>query len=110
MSSSDWDWYTSEAASLASSYPIDDDKIESGDYSTWANESLTIAQQVVYPNFVNHEVPSDSYKDAAKPIIEERLMFGGARLAALIEDIYGSSSEESVTEAFNQMVFDSFLQ
>ena len=33
-------------------------------------------------------------------------MFGGARLAALMEDIYG----ESVTTRFNKMVFDSFLQ
>lgn len=33
-------------------------------------------------------------------------MYGGARLAALIEDIYG----ESTMARFNKMVFDSFLQ
>ena len=42
-------------------------------------------------------------------------MYGGARLAAVMEDIYGGDSgkkSERLTlfEEFNQMVFDAFLQ
>jgi len=55
-------------------------------------------------------VPSDEYENAAKPIIEERLMFGGARLAALIEDIYGASSKDkNVMLEFTDMILG-FLQ
>lgn len=43
LSSSDWDWYTQTASDLASSYPIDDDKVKPGDFMEWASESLTIA-------------------------------------------------------------------
>ena len=65
---------------------------------TWATESLTIAKSTVYPDFVEHVLPTDEYEAAAKPIIEERLMFGGARLAALIEEIYGSASGNAVVD------------
>ena len=54
--------------------------------------------------YANHEVPSDEYKEAALPICQERLMQGGARLAALIEDIYGDN-EASLYERFSQKVF-----
>ncbi len=49
-------------------------------------------------------MPSDDYQEAALPIVQKRLMQGGARLAALIEDIYGSN-QVSVFEAFSQKVF-----
>ena len=32
--------------------------------------------------------PSEEYKKQALPLLEERIMFGGARLAELIKDIY----------------------
>ena len=41
--------------------------------------------------FVDGEDPDQDYIDAALPIIEEHMMLGAHRLAALMVDIYGSS-------------------
>ena len=49
FSNSDWDWYTNEAASLASTYPIDDLKLDDADFNGWATESLDMAETEVYP-------------------------------------------------------------
>jgi len=100
LSDDDWSWYTSEVADLAEQYPVDSSLVEAGEFLTWASESLTIAKSTVYPDFVEKEVPSDEYKAAAEPICKERIMFGGARLAALIEEIYGS--DKQTTEEFLQ--------
>jgi hypothetical protein len=48
-------------------------------------------------------LPTDDYETTALPIVQKRLMQGGARLAALIEDIYGDNTE-SVFEAFSKKV------
>ena len=61
-------------------------------------------------DFVNHEVPSDEYKESRLPIIQARVMVGGARLAALIEDIYGSDSTASIYQTFTEQVFATMLQ
>ena len=53
-------------------------------------------------DFVNHEVPSDEYKESRLPIMQARVMVGGARLAALIEEIYGSNSAESIYQTFTE--------
>lgn len=54
-----------------------------------------MAKSLVYPGLVLHELPSDEYKQKAAPALKERIMYGGARLAALIEDIYGASVAQS---------------
>ena len=56
-----------------------------------------------------NEYLSDDYQETRIPVIEERIMYGGARLAALIEDIYGSDSIAQTNEKFNNMV-EAFLQ
>lgn len=61
-----------------------------GDFVQWAAEALEVSQTVVYPGFENGEDPDQEYRDAATPVILERMMYGGARLAALMVDIYGS--------------------
>ena len=110
LSDSDWDSYTKTASDLASSYPIKSDDVKSSEFEEWAQESLTVAQTIVYPDFVFNEPVSDEYENNAKPVIEERLMFGGARLAALIQDIYGASSEDKdIMLEFTDMVLE-FLQ
>ena len=53
-------------------------------------------------DFVNHEVPSDEYKESRLPIMQARVMVGGARLAALIAEIYGSNSAESIYQTFTE--------
>ena len=48
-------------------------------------------------DFVEGEDPDQEYIDKALPILEERLMFGGARLAALMVYIYGESTMQAAT-------------
>jgi len=91
LSSDDWSWYTTEAASLATQYPVDSTKIESGLFQTWAAESLEVATTVVYPGFVFNTDLTEEYIETAKSTLEARMMYGGARLAALIEEIYPTS-------------------
>mmetsp|Transcript_14374 Transcript_14374/g.17152 ORF Transcript_14374/g.17152 Transcript_14374/m.17152 type:complete len:219 (-) Transcript_14374:138-794(-) len=103
LSDKDWDWYTSEVADLAQNYPIDSSNLADGEFKTWGDESLHLAKTIVYPDFVEHVVPTDEYKARALPVMKERLMYGGARLAALIESIYGDSRLNN-TMAFTNKV------
>lgn len=99
MSDDAWTTITGQAETLATTYPISSDKVLGGEFSTWAAESLQIAKDWVYADFVNHEIPSDDYDTTRRPILEERVMYGGVRLATLIEDIYSSTA---VAEEFLQ--------
>jgi len=110
LDGSDWDWYTSTAEDLASQFPVSSSELHAGDFQQWADESVTLAKTYVYPDFVNHEVPSDEYQQSRLPVMQSRLMVGGARLAALIEDIYGSNSTEATYETFTEKVFSTMLQ
>ena len=47
---------------------------------------------LIFIDFVDGEDPDQDYIDAALPTLEEHLMAGANRLAALMVDIYGSSS------------------
>jgi len=51
-----------------------------------------MAKDFVYPDFVEHIVPTYEYISTRIPLLEARVVLAGARLAALIEDIYGDSS------------------
>lgn len=63
----------------------------------WAQESFEVAKDYAYADFVEGEDPDQEYIDKALPILEERLMFGGARLAALMVYIYGESTMQAAT-------------
>ena len=54
MSDSDWDWYTSEAQSIRDSYPIDDTKVFTSQFQTWADESLQVSKDDVYNGKSHH--------------------------------------------------------
>jgi len=92
LNSSDWDWYTSEAETLATTYPIDQDMIWNGEFSEWAMEGFDMAKEDVYPDFVEGQDPDQAYIDFAKPLVLKHMMYGGARLAALMVDIYGNNT------------------
>jgi hypothetical protein len=48
LNDSDWDWYTSEVASLSSANPVEDSEVFSGEFQTWADQSYDIAVNDVY--------------------------------------------------------------
>ncbi len=51
----------------------------------------------LFIGFVEGEDPDQDYIDKAQPVIEEHLMYGGARLAALVQDIYSTSVIKPIT-------------
>ena len=93
LSSHDWDWFTTEAQKLADKYPIDESAILDGQFSTWAQENLKIAEETAYPGF--SDPVTEEYKAKAIPVLEERMMLGGRRLYQIIVDIFGQSTEIS---------------
>ena len=48
MSEEGWAWYTTETDKIAQSFPVDSEKVYSGDFNEWAAEGLQIAQDYVY--------------------------------------------------------------
>jgi hypothetical protein len=91
LSTSDWSWYTNTVSNLASEYPISNSSILPEDYEGWANQSYDIAVKYVYPGFVAGQTPSTEYQNTAKPVLSKHMMLGAARLANLIEHIYGTN-------------------
>jgi len=92
LSTTDWTWYTNTAATMSATYPVDSSNILSEDYASWASQSFDIAVNKVYPGFVTGQVPSTTYDNAGVPAVEANMMLGAARLANLIETIYGTNS------------------
>lgn len=90
FSDDDWTWYTNEAKTLSETYPVDQSKLHAGDFTEWADEAFQMAKTLAYPNFVENTDPTQEYIDAAKPKVLEHMVYGAARLAALMVDIYGS--------------------
>lgn len=52
-----------------------------------------MAADDVYPDFVAGEDPDQAYIDASMDELESHIMYGAARLAALMVDIYGSNAQ-----------------
>lgn len=92
LSTSDWDWYTTTADSINTAYPPAATNLLSEDYAGWANQSYEMAINYVYPNFTAGQTPSTTYDNTAIPQVEANMMLGAARLANLIEVIYGGNS------------------
>jgi len=93
-----WKEFTSTAEDYHQKHAIDQSLVKPGDYMGWAAESLKLSIDVVYNNFTADELPSEEYKAKALPIMEERVMYGGARLAELMQEIYGKSAAESTSK------------
>ena len=92
LSNTDWNWYTSTAATMYKDYPASSSSIASEQFMTWATQSYNIAVKDAYPGFVAGQTPSTTYDNTAKPVLTKNMMLGAARLANLIENIYGSNS------------------
>jgi len=86
-----WDEYTVGQAELATDYPIASGTLYAGNFQQWATESLQAAQTYVYADFTEHVMPSDDYISSRLAVAQDRLSYGGSRLAALVADIYGYS-------------------
>lgn len=96
LSSSSYDWYTTQASTLSANYPVDSSAVKAGDYAGWAQESLEVAQDYVYNGFTTGQIPSEEYQQKAVEELQYRMMVGARRLAEAMKDIYGGNSAESL--------------
>ena len=60
---------------------------QSGTPTDWANESLSLTIEYVYPLAESHEI-SEEYVKRALPILHKRLLQAGVRLAWLLNDAF----------------------
>ena len=95
LSDSAFDWYTTEAASLAGEFPTTESAVLEGDYMSWANQSFELSEKDVYPDFVTGEDPDQAYIDQALDELEQHMMYGAQRLASMMIDIYGTQQAEA---------------
>ena len=58
MDKDTWEYFTAQSDKLENDHPIDQEKLAVTEFGDWAQESLTMAETLVYPGFVNGEVPS----------------------------------------------------
>jgi len=49
LTDTDWTWYTNESAAMNKAYTISSKKIFPGEFMTWAQEGLDLAELYVYP-------------------------------------------------------------
>ena len=95
MSEKSWLKYSRDAEQIHRRSPIDLTQIKPQQYDDWAAEALEIAISTVYDGFTPGEDPSPAYLKRARETIENRMMYGGQRLAEIIKDIYGSSDAQT---------------
>jgi hypothetical protein len=71
--------------------PATDPKIKLNqptDFMSWANESFDLAKTVAYPGITEGAEPSATYKAKATRVANQRVAWGGYRLAALLNSIW----------------------
>lgn len=67
--------------------------VYAGKYLAFSKLILTMHALLGVVGFEPNEAPSQEYLDAALVKIEERMAYGGRRLAELIKSIYGADQE-----------------
>jgi hypothetical protein len=57
-----------------------------------------MAKDFVYADFEFNVIPDEAYLQSRMPLLEARITLAGARLALLIDDIYGDDSNNLFTQ------------
>jgi len=63
-------------------------------YPTWNEECLALAEDTVYKNINEGDLPSDSYIAAGKLVAERQIAKAGYRLANLLSGMWTKKFEE----------------
>lgn len=58
------------------------------EFESWSRESFDLAKTVVYPGITEGAEPSAQYKARATRVVNQRVAWGGYRLAALLNSIW----------------------
>ena len=67
------------------------------EFPTWASEGYDMSKELVYPDFVEGQDPDQDYIDENLPKMHKHMMYGAARLAALMVNIYGTDASHAAT-------------
>jgi len=78
---------SNKVVAIEADYPYSPNPGAIPDPMTWAQEGLTVAQNVVYVGVVRSNTPSTDYLNTAQATAEERLALAGHRLADLLNTI-----------------------
>ena len=66
-------------------------RLQAGQFEAWAREGVEIAKNSVYPRSLRRgRLPSDAYRRNAFETAKEAIALGGYRLAALLNELFGS--------------------
>ena len=57
-------------------------------FKAWSDESFALAKSVAYKGIMNGSTPDATYKQAAQKVANQRVAWGGYRLAALLNSIW----------------------
>lgn len=90
LNATQWAYYGTEVATMAADpdYFVDPADLKEGDFQAWADEGYQYSIDNVYPGFGVNELPSQEYRDQAEKLTRLRVMQGGARLSALMANIF----------------------
>jgi len=98
LSQSDWESLGLNASILTINYPESSFSDLGNDYTKWHSEGLKIAEEIVYKNINEGELPSDDYIALGKIIAERQVAKAGYRLANLLTQIYGRNQMSKMNE------------
>ena len=96
LSSDSWQAVGEASSSIREENPRGRLFLNKKDPAEWSQESLEISESFVYKNIKEHTWPSASYISFGKKIAEQRLAYGGYRLADLLVDLWGDEEEEEL--------------
>lgn len=82
---------SNKVVAIETSYPYSPNPGTVPDPTTWAQEGLAAAQNVVYAGIVRSNTPSAGYLNTAQATAEARLAYAGHRLADLLNTIMAPS-------------------
>jgi hypothetical protein len=92
FSTSAWNTLGNNVDSMTVKYDVPSSEYYQANVEQWAAESLDLSESTVYPGVVVNQPLSDAYLAKAAPAAEQRIVYGGRRLAEQIKYIYGSNS------------------
>jgi len=92
--SDSWSTLGDTAEDLKSSYNIDPSEVDLEDFIKWAKESFEIAESSAYVDIQEDDPVSDDYIATNRPLAEKQIVLAGMRLAHVMADIFGSSTDD----------------
>jgi len=93
MQNKQWALVGAASTKIRNTFPRGRLFLTSNDPLDWAKESFDASTSFVYKNIEEHTWPSADYIKVGKMLAEERLAYGGYRLADLLSQLWGKKDQ-----------------